>query len=636
MSSTSPRFLAFAFLSLIFFSFSYDQAQARWGDSSSANIECLNKDMTFTVNKDGTWTVISDIQVKVLTESGRQALSTQTCTYDATRNTAEVLHASTNNNGKEFTVPKERIEDKDLASDSLGLKKDRQILIPFERVTVGSVVHLKLKETFFKPDFEKYFSTSLYFSNGYLWDKVNITIDSELPLFVNTNDPRHSLNVKETKSATKHTLHITLKKPIYEQLVGESDHFYGEPALYTSIFVSTENDFMRLAKLEAAFYQPTLNAALPEELERIRVLASKIDNEVECIDTVVGHLIDRITYLGNWNIAEGHLTPRSLEAILTSGSGDCKEYASCLAAILNKLGRGYMANVAIVERGDVYIEEMTGGPAHKRRFDHAIVKVIVPSGKTYWVDPTNHVSMADGIFPDIADRPALVLDPKNPTQERIPPIDYRHAKLHDERTLTLSDDGILKTEGSVLCVGESAKFFTESLKLSHPTVIKEGLTQLLCGSSDPIDPCISLPEKASHKVQPFNTTFSYAEHYATTHTNLGDAFSLSSNWHKSYVSAAKTNEGALYVGHPETLVKKRVFKNVTAHDLDKLAFSIRTPWVNAKRELFTTKDGVVVVETIEKLKSVISAKDLKSKEFGKLKETLRKYCDGVSIVFAKK
>ncbi|MBA3813880.1 MAG: DUF3857 and transglutaminase domain-containing protein [Alphaproteobacteria bacterium] len=634
MSSIFSRSLPVLIIIFLLSPISDLQVSARWGEKAEASVECLSKTMVYTVNKDGTWTLESDIQLKILTEAGRQALSTQTCTYDATRNTAEVLEASTDNNGTKSIVPKNRIEDKPLASDALGLRKQHQILIPFDRVAVGSILHLKLKEHFFKPDFEKYFSASIGFQGGYLWKKIDVVINSELPLISNINDPRNSLDVRENQDKSKYTLQINLKKPIYEQLFGEPDQFYGEPALYTSIFVSTERGFERLGKLEAAFYQPILSSPLPEELERIRKIASSIKDETDCIDTIVAHLIDKITYLGNWNIAEGHLAPRSLEAIIASGSGDCKEYASCLAAILNKLGQGYNAKIALVERNDVYLEEDVK-PAYKRSFDHAIVKVIGPSGKTYWVDPTNNVSMAGGVFPDIADRPTLVLDAENPTYERIPPIDFRHALCKDERTLTITNDGIVNTKGSFHFEGETAKCLTEGLKMHHPSVIKEGIVRQMCGSSDPIDPTVSLPECTSHKVKPLKTIFSYGEKHTMTHTNLGDAFPLLGNWYKAYTSASQTHEGALYVGHPETLIKKRLFKNVSAKNLERLAFSIETPWLNAKRELVVTEEGVVVTETIEKLKTIVSAKDLKSKEFDKLKETLRKYCDGVSIVFSK-
>lgn len=609
-------------------------ANARWAQKGEAHTKCLHKTVVFKVNKDGTWTCETDIQLEVLTEAGRQGLSTQTVCYDATRNKFEILEASTTNNGETCSVPQSRMEDKPLASDPMGLRQQRQILIPFERVAVGSIIHLKTKEHFFKPDFEKYFSVCLNFNNTYFAKEANVVVESELPLFLKVNDPRDNLEIRESKDKSKYTLHVRLKKPIFEQLVAEPDHFFGEADLFTCVFVSTESDFKRLAKMEAAFYQPTLKAALPAELEEIRKSASNIENETDCLDMIVSALINKITYLGNWNIAEGHLTPRSLETVVKSGSGDCKEYASALTAILNRLGKGYDAKIALVERGDVYLAEDTF-PAYKRRFDHAIVKVIAPSGKIYWVDPTNNVSMASCIFPDIADRPALVLDPENPTYERTPPIDYQRAQTKLEQTIAVKDNAYVEFAGSLCHEGEIAKNFTEALIMHPHSLLKENIIEKLCESEDPVDPVITLPECKSRQVKSLITKFSFGDSQIMTRTNLGDAFPLKGNWYWPYVSTSEKHEGTLYVGHPQTIIRTRTFKNVTAKNLTELAFSVQTPWLNAKRELVVTKDGVVVTETIEQLKSVISAKDLKSKEFAALKNTLRKYCDGVAIVFSR-
>jgi hypothetical protein len=631
MSSHFFRSVLLLTLSLLFSPLSDLKVNARWAEKSEANLECLKEKTVYKVKQDGSWTRESELQLKILTEAGRQALSTQCYTYDATNSTLKILEAKTISEGKEVIVPKEKIEDKPLASDPSGLRKNHQILVPFEQVTIGSIVHVKLIQTCFKPQFEKHFSTAFRFGIDYVLNNSEIIIESELPFFSKINDPRNSLNVVESNDGSKYILTINLKKPIFETLVGESDNSYGEPVLYTSLSISTEKTHERLGKLTAKLYQPLLTAPLPTKLESIRQAASTITDEKDRIDTVVTHLIEKITYLGSWDTLEGHMAPRSLETIINSGYGDCKEYSACLAAVLNKLG--YQAKIALINRNDVYLEGDALPSFHE--FNHAIVKVIGPSGKTYWIDPTNSVSMADGIFPDIADRPVEVLDPENPTYERTPPIDARHAVINYEQIISISENGYVHREGSYACEGEAAKSLTEFLNTHTPSLVEEYLLQSMCHSDDPIKPILNLTKINSRTVKPVKATFSYGENHIMTHTNHGDAFPLASNWYKPYTGTSQKNEGALYVGHPEATVRKHIFKNVSAEDLSKLAFSIQTPWLNVKRELFVTEEGIVVTETIEKLKSIISAKDLKSEEFEKLKNTLRKYCDGVAIIFSK-
>lgn len=82
-------------------------------------------------------------------------------------------------------------------------------------------------------------------------------------------------------------------------------------------------------------------------------------------------------------------------------------------------------------------------------------------------------------------------------------------------------------------------------------------------------------------------------------------------------------------------LKKKIFKNVKAENLDSLAFSIETPWLNAKRELSSDGEDITIIETIEILKSNISAKDLKLEKFDHLRNTLRKFCAKLAIQFFK-
>lgn len=617
--------------SLFSYSLLSSHVYARWAELDEADTEYVKAKTIIKLKKDGSATEETEYQLKILNESGRQALSTQIFRYNALHSKLKVLGAKTINNGEEVIVPKEKIEDKSLASDRTGLSEVHQVLVPFERVAVGSIVQFKTKTRHFNPTCKDFYAGYLTFEGKSLWRKYKLIIESELPFFFDINDPRTSLDVKENKEELKHTLKVKLKKPIFECLVDEPEYSYAEPAIYTSISYSTEKDYERIGKLQAESYQPILGVPLPKKLETIRNKASKIDDEIDRIDKVVAGLIKKITYLGSWNTIEGSALPRSLETIITSGYGDCKEYSACLAAILNQLG--YQAKIASVHRGEDYLEEKNPLP-RLDEFNHSIVKVIGPSGKTYWIDPTNNVSMAGGIFPDIADRRVLVLDSENPIYECISAINYKSARFNYEKTITIRDDGYVSTEGSFCFQGESAQDLTEKLTLQPPSLVKETFIKELCEGNEPLNATVTLPDFIKRKVKPLKGTFSYGERHIMTRTNYGDAFPLRYTWYMPYVMTSKNSEGALCVGYPQTIVKKIIFKNASAKDLDRLAFSIRTPWLNATRDLSVTEEGVVITEIIEQLKSIIPANDLKSEEFAKLKETLRTYCDGVALIFS--
>ena len=85
-------------------------------------------------------------------------------------------------------------------------------------------------------------------------------------------------------------------------------------------------------------------------------------------------------------------------------------------------------------------------------------------------------------------------------------------------------------------------------------------------------------------------------------TNEGYVFPLESKWDKLYTKTAPEDEGAIFVGHPETLVEKLIFNNSRANNLDSLTFSVTSPWLEAKREISCSGDCIFVTTTVQKKK----------------------------------
>lgn len=606
--------------------------QARWGTPEEATIECLESFENYKISEDGTWEMVYEEKLKILTEQGRQDFSVLNYRYDATRTQVKVLEAETIHDGKVFSVSTDKIEDKPLASDPTGIREERQILIPLQHVNVGSIVRIKVKMNYFKPDVENYFATKFAFSEGVLWKNSTITIDSALPLVMKVNDPLNALNVREEKKGNRQLFTVTLTRPLFQKIVGESQASFLDPVTQVSISFSTEKDYERISQSLGKRYAEVLKAPLPGKLQEIRELAQNAKSETECINKVVSHLIKSIHYLGSWNSADGHYIPRPLQTIIETGYGDCKEFSACLAAILKSLG--YQAHVAVVQRELVYLEDE--GLPGLQKFNHAIVKAVSPQGQVYWLDPTNLITMADGIFPDIADRSALVLTPEGTSQvEHIPAICHRHARKDIKETITLKDDGSIHTEGSLCMKGEEAHLLTEDLIRQPTSVVRDCLIRDFCDSGNPVAPTLDLPEMTSNEVQTLTIPYSYGEKYHMIRTNKGYALPLKSHWARVYVEASPEDEGALFVGNPRTRVVSILVKDGKAENLEDLAFSVQSPWINAKREFQITKEGIWITETVERLKSVVLAKELKTKEFQALKEKLHEYCDGAALILSK-
>src|SRR5204863_7778005 len=123
--------------------------------------------------------------------------------------------------------------------------------------------------------------------------------------------------------------------------------------------------------------------------------------------------------------------------------------------------------------------------------------------------------------------------------------------------ITIHDDGLVQSEGSFSYEGESAKDMVEYLNMHHPSTVKESLIKKLCRGSDPINPTLTISECKTCKVKPLSATFSYGEKNVLTHTNLGVAFPLKGRWHTPYIATSQKDEGALWIGFPETMIKTR-------------------------------------------------------------------------------
>ncbi len=613
--------------------FAAQNAAAYWGDEGDVSPEIVKYKTTFDVKADGKYVVTINQRARILDENARKTVSVQRIAFDKSRSRLRILKAMTIRDNERFPLALDKIEMKSQANGN-GFEDMYQAMIPFEHATIGSILQLKYEIDYFAPCIPNYFGYHKGFeSGGLLWSHAMIQIKSEIPLFTKFNDPTNSLHIDKDDSGP-FSWTIRLVKPYARFLLGEPDDSYMEPAEQTYVSFSSEASFDRMGRYFGARYEQVLQSTLPEKLESIRLLCEKIEDETQQMNTAVSHVIEAIHYLGSWNTADGHLIPRPLDVISNTGYGDCKEYSVCLAAILRVLG--HQAWPTLVETGEVYwaYDE----PASMRQFNHAIVKAIGKSGKTYWIDPTNTVTMVGSIFPDIADRPALVLHAQMPNYEQIPSIDYRKSKTLRAESITLEQGGNRfkqLRQGTINDVGELALDNTGAIFSNPSSVVKNKFKQLLCDYQEPRTCTIHLPEERSREVKDLTIAYEIEEYTSLLRTNNGVGLLFSHDWATKYLELSENNQGAFFVGSPQTMSLDQIYKGMKADNLDSLCFEIHSPWVNAKCELIQTEEGIRRIETVEALKSHISSKDLKSEEFRTFKKQLEQNCNASAIIFSK-
>ncbi|MDE4990377.1 transglutaminase, partial [Francisella tularensis subsp. holarctica] len=77
----------------------------------------------------------------------------------------------------------------------------------------------------------------------------------------------------------------------------------------------------------------------------------------------------------------------------------------------------------------------------------------------YWIDPTNNISMTNVLFPDIANRKALILDPECFIFTQIPNIDYKKSKIVSIFKYYLEED-LIYVKKDITLEKEDAIMFT--------------------------------------------------------------------------------------------------------------------------------------------------------------------------------
>jgi len=616
----------------VVFCFLITNVQARWATPQDADIEYIFYNRDIDVKADGKAHEIVEYQVKLLKESGRQAFAVQHIHFNENVQKIRILDAKTIYQGKEFPISQDQIEVKPLASSYQGFDQISQVLLSYPHAEVGSELYLKFEIIESKQPIPSYYATAVLYSAHGIWKNSKVTLRSELPFFVRVNDPGNHLKIEESNTKQAQVLKIQLTKPICSGMIHEPWNHILEEQNKTWVSVSTVDRFESLAEKISKTYETTAQEALPPLLMAIQQKAAKASKPVDQINTITSELASKINYMGDWSTINGQYYPRPLATVTSTGVGDCKDYATVTAAILNTLG--YKANVALVMRGEIY------APIKRlptlNHFNHAIVKAIDKNGQVFWIDPTNPISMADGIFSDIADRPALVLNSSNPTYERIPPVNKDHAKILIEQNVELMSGALVKTSGTINLCGEIAAGLTSFALSASEQMMQDQLLLQLCGEVNPVSKKVVLPKITSRNVCDLSIGFEYVQEHNTLLTNEGRALMLTSRRLQPFLQTDNEQAGAVFIGHPETIERKTIVQNAQAQNLESLEYQVDSRWVRAKRTCKPIKEGIEIIERIEILKSMISADERRSKEFQKLKQTLKKYYENVAVIVSPK
>ena len=604
-------------------------AQARWETREDANTEVQFFNRSIDLKEDGTYT--EDVELKTIPtkEDGGENLATQPVFYDASASQLKVLKASTKFQGKEYEVLPDFIEDKPVASSVQGFHNINQVLIKFPHSKKGSELYLKYQIKLGQPVLPGYFAThAIYGQEGY-WLASQMKVTSEIPLFVGKNDPEGFLEIKESQLDGKWLVEIQLKRPVMKRVTDElSPNLNYKNLPWVSI--STQKTWSELAQKMVAQYEGLANQELPPLFQAIAAEASTKKDEIEKINTVTSQLAMHIKYKGDWRATYNHWFPRHLEDIAKDGQGDCKDFSLATTAILRKLG--IQAHLAAVQRGEMKYETPVDSP-NLFDFNHMIVKL-----KLKWIDPTNFDSYAQGVFPDIADRRALVFDPSSPGIQKVQPLKASDSHITVEEVQDLSRSGQLLKVGQVDFKGGAALFFTGvGLRASKDTV-DHSLLRNLTDENRILQWKIEDYDLTSRKVVDLAFKYEITEKSSEIKTDIGPGYPIQPGYFAAALLMKTQNRVSdLFVGNPITIKRKTLLKNLSRVKKGFSGCTIKSQWINFSRRINDLKGiGIQILDEIEVKKGLILNGELMSQEFSQLQSQVETCFNGRTIIYKSK
>ncbi|PCJ29533.1 MAG: hypothetical protein COA94_01375 [Rickettsiales bacterium] len=600
------------------------------------------------IHKDGTHESIVEIQITLLREQAREFVAKYTMGYNSDSSSVQILEAKTIFQGKEYKVTDGMIEDKPVANNRAGFDEIKQIAISFPKPEVGATIYLKYKEITNKVLIDKEFFAKYAFGTGGYWKKSNVTINSEIPLLVELNDPYKKLLLTTENPADKkgyfHKINLKLLSPLINMPINEVAGSALNHKRITYVSLASLDKWSNLGDKLAVKYNEVLEQSLPDVFLDIAKAAEKegvakkegaLEKEediVARINKITTMLSKKVQYCGDWRSINGRLVPQDLAKVAEKQLGDCKDFSTITVKILRHLG--YEAHVALVLRGagmQAYDEKFPS----MSNFNHAILKVISKGGKTYWIDPTNVVSMADGIFPDIAGKSSLVLARGGASYEEIPDVAEAHAKTIIVNAVSLDNVG----SSNIQLLGEDAMSLTGARLYASAQHIEDWVFKNFFSVFIPKEARISssIPNLNSRVVTPITISLGYKNPSMFHKTNIGLAYRLEGGLSLGADMLDMDIKGSvndLYLGNPRTMQRTTIFKNNKIRNLKELNFNFSSAHLTLARECVIKGEDSIITDKMITHKAWMENSYIKSAEFKKLQDIFRENRN-ISVVMVK-
>ena len=594
-------------------------AEARWKTPDEADTEVFGEKIEITVRKDGTYTIHRKSNIRILTKRGISQYATYDFNYDADSAKIEKLSAAVINGGKRIEVEKKYIEDKPIASGTTGFNSEHRVMIAFPEITIGSVLSIEEKRNVTRTPVSGHFFWQRSYGYEFAKKGQSIVVTSELPLRYKISGAEGYIDAHQSGNRTE----FKLSRDAYFSSTDERAPFdsWSDSQIQPLVQFTTEESWSTLVQRMLPRIKSLLETPLPPELAKPVEVARKSNGLLAQANVLHTFMIEQFRYMGDWRVTENGYYPRSLSEILSTKFGDCKDFSYMLAAMLKNLG--YKVELTAVERGEPdFVPMHLPAIAY---FNHMIVRAEDKNGKVYWLDPTNRVAFSGGKWPDISGRPAMVLrDSAKDVIEQIPKI--------------IPSDRIIETDiyQKVISSSESqlqmAFFFSDVYSATMFPYLKgrsekqriEMVEKIVSDGRRVLAGKVSPPDISGEIVRPLRFSADLTVSEQLTWTSAGYGKYIPGELEKYLKINPDNMVMGLNLTEPETFINRIRLDAGSFVGNTPSNCTVSSPWLTSART-YELNNGTLIVETrTERATQYISLSELKSPEFRKLQDDIRR------------
>ena len=564
----------------------------------------LESDSTeIEIDADGRSVMTRDSVIRIVNDQGREAQSLQTLSFNSRAQKFQILVAETLNGPPNklvrTPVPKRDIEIKEVGEMTQAFDSVKQAALSFPKVQAGSRIHLRYRIQNIEIA-QKGFWSSAFQIGGDTIESFELKIRSKLPLYFKVDDPKDRFASEKKVSGGVSTLIIHSKTPLYTGVTQEENPFT-QPERTPSISISSLPDWNNYAKSMPAVHEAILKKPLLPILEEIKKHALEKEQTIDRIQSVAASVAQNFRYFGDWRRRDGGFIPRSLETISETRYGDCKDLATIVTAVYRSLG--YKADVAWIFRGEMAPPAKMYVLPVDTAFNHAISR-IEADGKVYWVDATNPVAYARGVYADIADRPAYILSVDGAKLDRTPALKPEDSTFESHLAYEFQKNDSLKVKGDLKLGGRAAIGLTTRAFYSPVEAVNYDVIRTIANGGQVSDSVVGDFERGSRIVNDVTipVQFTLAESGLRTSAGLGYPLFRDDSIGKVLVDT-KDRVSDIYIETPNKTRTTIDLLNVKRIGRTSLDCKLSSDFMDLSRKVLDIKNGVSIVDEITVKKS---------------------------------